>query len=204
MRAVPERNRRDPEDAGARPPLRLAFGSLWHGAARRQSGDPGQGSEHGAEVSEILRRCFDAEQATVFLHHINAGATVWGIDHHAHRPAWLQNASKGAKALVRVGQVMQDARANYQVESALNLTDPLDGESMQLDVVQLMFALEIARMVEARLADVDRNDAGVWFAKRYLAACEVPQPATRISRPAEGRPVGQARWKCARRRIGFL
>src|ERR1700746_974138 len=108
----------------------------------------------GAEISYILGRHADSEQAAVLLHHIDSGPAVACVDHQAHCAAWTQHVAKGAKTMIRVGQVMQHSRTNHQVEGASNLADALDRELMQLEVLKIVLALEIAGVAQARVADV--------------------------------------------------
>ena len=100
---------------------------------------------------------------------------------------------------------MQHARANHQVERAAKLRGTLDRDLMQFEISQIVqFALKIARV--AKLASLT-SIAVIWASgcrSVYRAACEVPQPAIRISRPARGCLAGQIRWNSARRRSGFL
>src|ERR1700752_103842 len=120
----------------------------------------------GAKISQILVRRADSEQAAVLLHHIDSGPAVACVDHQAHCAAWTQHVAKGAKTMVRIGQVMQHSRTNYQVERASNLPDALDRELMQLEVLKIVLALKIARVAQARVADVDCCDSRIGLAKR--------------------------------------
>ena len=143
---------------------------------------PGSVLSVAPRLSQIRRRRIDFEQAAVFLHHINSSSAVACVDHQAHRAARLQDVAKGAKTEVRVGQVMQHSCADHQVERATNLADALDRELMQFEILQIVLALKIARVAQARVADVDRRD----FEHRAREA--------RTSRPAT----------CRSQRPGFL
>src|SRR5229473_7238891 len=61
---------------------------------------------------------------------------------------------------------MQHSRTNHQVERASNLPDALDRELMQLEVLKIVLALKIARVAQARVADVDRGDPRIRLAER--------------------------------------
>ena len=61
---------------------------------------------------------------------------------------------------------MQHSRANHQVERAANLIDALDRELMQFEILEIVLALKIARVAQARVADVDRRDSSIRLAKR--------------------------------------
>ena len=122
--------------------------------------------ERVTETFQIRRRHTDFEQAAILLHHINSSPAVARIDHQAHRAARSQDVAKGAKTVIRVGQVVQHSRANHQVERAANLPDALDRELMQFEILQIVLALKIARVAKARVADVDRRDSSIRLAER--------------------------------------
>ena len=122
--------------------------------------------EGGAERSQIRRRRPNFKQAAVFLHHINSSPPVAGVDHQAHRAARPQDVAKGAKAVVRVGQVMQHPGANHHVERATDLPDALDRDLMQFEILQIVLALKLSGVTEAHVADVDRHDSSIGLAKR--------------------------------------
>ena len=67
----------------------------------------------------------------------------------AHRAAQAQDVAERAKTVVRVGQVVQHARANHQVESAPKLPDPLDRELMRFEILEIVLALKLARVAKA-------------------------------------------------------
>ena len=68
--------------------------------------------------------------------------------------------------MIRVGQVMQHSCADHQVERASNLPDALDRELMEFEILEIVLALKIARVAQARVADVDRRDSRIGLAKR--------------------------------------
>ena len=122
--------------------------------------------ERAAETLQIRRRHTDFEQAAILLHHIDSGPAVARVDHQAHRAARSQDVAKGAKTVVRIGQVVQHSRTNHQIERATNLSDALDREPMQFEILQIVLALKIARVAKARVADVDRRDSSMGLAQR--------------------------------------
>ena len=61
---------------------------------------------------------------------------------------------------------MEHAGANDQIERAPEFSNLLDRKSTEFEVLQIVLSLEIARMAQARLADIDRGDSGMRFAKR--------------------------------------
>lgn len=135
-----------------------------HRAAERMV--TGQGLERGAEIAQVLFRVADPEQATVLLHHVDPGPAVSRVDHQVHCPLRIQDVSKGAQTEVRVGKVMQHPGAHDVIERAPKLLDPLDRKVVQLEVLQIVLALEIARVAKARLADVDGDDSRIRLTER--------------------------------------
>src|SRR5271166_2390106 len=132
----------------------------WDRMVRRQS------FERSAEGLEIRLRRANFEQATVLLHHIDSGSAVACVDHEAHRAARLQDVAKGAKADVRILQVVKHSGTNHQVEGSTHLPDPLDREFLQLEIFEIVLSQKIARVPQACVACVDRHDPGVGLAER--------------------------------------
>ena len=125
-----------------------------------------QGLEGGTEIAQVVVGRTHAEETTVLLHHVDAGAAVRRIDHQVHRTLWTEHVTKGTETGVRVGQVVEHSGGHDLVERAPQLPDTLDRELMELEVAEVVLALEIARMPQARLADVDRGDSGLGLAQR--------------------------------------
>ena len=86
-----------------------------------------------------------------------------------------------------------------------DLLDVLYWELMQLDILQIVFALKIARVAQACLAEVDCRDTSIRLAQRVT--CRLRRPATGDKGYLwlwRGCSAGQIKWKVARRRSGFL
>ena len=66
-------------------------------------------------------------------------------------PSGLQHLPQGAQPRVRVGQVVQHAGADDLVEAAAQLAHPLDGQLMDLQIGQVVLALERLGVAHARL-----------------------------------------------------
>ena len=167
IRKAPARCRRDPGDEGARPPSLPAAENPSPGAARRRSGGPrGSASSAAPRLSQVILRRADAEQAAVFLHHVDSGPAVACIDHQAHGAAG-DSGHREARAGRGPGQAGDGAlRCKRQVEGAPELLDALDRKLMEFEVLEIVLALKIARVAQAGLADVDRRDSGVGLAQR--------------------------------------
>ena len=68
--------------------------------------------------------------------------------------------------MVRVRHVMEHTGADDQVEGARQFAGILDREMMELEVIQIVFALKIKRVTQARFAYVDRGDPRIRLAER--------------------------------------
>ena len=79
-----------------------------------------------AEVSQVRVRGGDPEQATVLLHHVDAGPPVEGVHHQVHRPLRTQDIAKRTQPDVRIGQMVKHSGADHLVERASELADVLN------------------------------------------------------------------------------
>jgi hypothetical protein len=73
---------------------------------------------------------------------------------------------------------MEHAGANDQIEGASELAYILDLKLMEIEVVQRVFLLQLARMTEAFLADVDGGDMRGGLAKRVARGLASPLSLT--------------------------
>src|SRR5205823_10660182 len=62
--------------------------------------------------------------------------------------------------------MVEHAGADDLVEYVTQLADPLDSEPMEIEISQSILLLKIARVSQARLADVDCRHTSVRFAER--------------------------------------
>ena len=95
-------------------------------------------------------------------------------------PSGLEHVAQRAQPGVRIGKMVQHAGADDLVERRSQLADALDRQLVDLEIVELVFALErlgVATLVALKSMPVTRA-AGQRNA--CLAACDVPQPATRM------------------------
>src|SRR5271157_2875869 len=125
-----------------------------------------QCTDHRAEVPQLLLRGADSEQTTILLHHVDAGTAICRIDHQMHCTVRRKDIAQRSKAGIRVGQMMEHARADDLVEFASELPDLLDRESMEIEVLQAIFSLKIARIAQAGFADVDCGHTSLRLAQR--------------------------------------
>src|SRR5262249_58105989 len=83
-------------------------------------------------------------------------------------------APQRAKAGVRVGQMMKDAGADDVVEHLVELARLFDREPVEIEVCKPVFALQLACVAEACLADVDSCHMRVGLAHRVSGGLRGP------------------------------
>ena len=103
------------------------------------------------KLLNLLSRMTDPQPAAVLLQHVNAGPSVGGIDHQVHGAVWLEHGPQGAQPRVGIGQMVQHARTHDLVETAAQLARPLDGQLIDLQIGQMVFAFERLGVANARL-----------------------------------------------------
>ena len=106
-----------------------------------------------------------------------------------HGAVWLEHGPQGAQPRVGIGQVVQHARTHDLVETAAQLTGPLDRQLADLQIVQMVFAFQRLGVANARLADVDADHLASGLAQGVLG---------RLRCPTAGDQHGQVR------AIGFI
>ena len=62
--------------------------------------------------------------------------------------------------------MVEHAGADDLIEASPKLPDLFDGEPMEIEVSQAVLSLKIARVAQARLADVDRGHVSIGLAQR--------------------------------------
>ncbi len=101
----------------------------------------------------------EPEAAEQLLQHIDAGAEIAAVDHHADHAVGRQAAAELGQRRGRVGQVMQHAGGDDHVERLVEPVELIDRHLLERQVVERVFAFEQPLMVEARDADIDAEHA---------------------------------------------
>src|SRR5262245_44461023 len=86
--------------------------------------------------------------------------------------------------------MMKHARAHDEIEAPLQLSDVLEWQSSELEIRQVVLALEVLSVIDARRADIDANDGGVGSTQGVLGG--LPGAASRDQNVQVGavRPTG--------------
>jgi hypothetical protein len=124
-----------------------------------------QRTDHGTEDPQLRLRGADPEQTAILLHHVDAGAPIGCIDHQLHRAIRRKDVAQRLEANIRVRQVVKDPRTNNLIEGPAELMNLLDREPMEIEVMQVIFPLQIARVAQAGFTDVDCRHLRVRFAQ---------------------------------------
>jgi hypothetical protein len=118
-----------------------------------------------AELPQIGVRGGDPKQPAILLHHVDAGPSVERVHHHVHRPVWTQDVPQRSQSTVRIRQMVKHSGADHLVEGVSELADVLNRQLMKLEILESILLLELARITQARLADIDGGDSGVRLAE---------------------------------------
>ena len=139
-------------DSAERRPARAGRGDPVRGQARLLQGD-----ETGApRAPRQVRRCPAPRNRCRAFGNI-PGAWRCLLYHIARTPSGASRRVTG----IGIGEMMQHAGADDEIEAAIQRLDILDRQLPQLEVRQVLLALQLLGVVEARGADVDADDARV-------------------------------------------
>ena len=100
-----------------------------------------QRAERGDEIPNSRIVGLDAEPSAELLQHVDAGPSVRRIHHQVHRAVGLQHVAQRAESRIGIRQMMEDAGADDLIEARLQLAYPLDGELVDLEIVESYFRL---------------------------------------------------------------
>ena len=126
----------------------------------------GQGFQQRSKVPQIRVRGAHPEQATILLHHVEAGSPVGSVDHQVQRAFGPKHVAQGAQTAVRVGQMVQHPGADDLVEGLPELLHTLDRQLVQIEVREPVLALQLTRAAQADGADVDARNVRLGLDER--------------------------------------
>ena len=116
----------------------------------------------------------DAKAATILLQHIDACPPMGCIDHEMHRAIGLEDAAQGAEPCAGVRERVEDAGAHDLIKARLQFMCPLEGELVDLEVVQVILAFELLSMVHAPRAKVDAGHSSPGPTQRMFGCLRCP------------------------------
>jgi len=67
--------------------------------------------------------------------------------------------------LVRIRQVVKHPGADHVIKRASELGHVLNRQVVKLEILEVILSLKLARVTEARLADIDGGDSSIRLAK---------------------------------------
>ena len=69
------------------------------------------------------------------------GASVGSVEHQVHGSSGVEDRAEGPESCVGVAEMMEDAGADDLVEGGVEFMDAIDGELMDVEVGEVVFAL---------------------------------------------------------------
>jgi hypothetical protein len=136
----------------------------------------GQCLEGSDKVANFQLRWADPDPATILLQHIDACPSIWRIHHEMHRPIRFEHASQRFEPCIRVHKMMENPGAHNLIKARLQISDPLDGELVDLEVLQVVIPLELLSMAHTRCAEVDAGNMGLRPTQGMLGRLGCPAP----------------------------
>ena len=82
-----------------------------------------------------------------------------------HRATRTQDTAQRPQPLVRIRQVVKHPGADHVIERASELGHVFNRQLVKLEILELILSLKLARVTQARVADIDGGDAGIRLAK---------------------------------------
>ena len=151
------------------------------------------------QIGDLLLGRADTKPPAVVLQHVDARPAIGRIHHQRHHAIRLQDRAKRTKSRIRVGEMVEHAGADNQIEAAPERRGALDGELRGLEIRQPS-TWRFSRPVCSRLVVLTSMPTTRAPGRQtaYLAACHVPHPATRMSRSARYGFRDHSRWYSAR------
>src|SRR4029077_2160870 len=94
-----------------------------------------------------------------FLQHIDAGPSVRRIHHEMHRSTIrFEHAAQSAEPRIGVRKMMENPGADNLIEAHFQVTYLLDGKLTDLEIVQVVFPLELLGTAHTVCAEVDAGN----------------------------------------------
>ena len=100
----------------------------------------------------------DSDPSAEFLQQIDAGPSVRRIQHEMHRSVRFEHAAESSESCVRVRKVMENSGAHNLIKGHSQFVHTLDGKLVDLEVVQVVFSLELLSTANAHCAEVDADN----------------------------------------------
>src|SRR5262245_689718 len=117
-----------------------------------------QRCERRDEIPNLLIVGMDADSSAELLKHIDASPPVRRIHHEMHRAVRFQHAAQSSEPRIGVREMMENPGADNLIEVRFQLVYPLDGKLADLEIVQVVFPLELLGRAHTGCAEVDAGD----------------------------------------------
>ena len=105
-----------------------------------------------------LSSAWMTDPSAELLHHIDAGPPVRRIHHEVHRAVRFEDFAQSAEPRIGIRKMMENTGADDLIEARSQVTYPLDGKLVDLEIVQVVFPLESLGTAHTGCAEVDAGD----------------------------------------------
>src|ERR1700752_1181444 len=109
------------------------------------------------QIPDLFRRGTDPKPATIFPKHVNAGATIRRVYHQVHCAIGFQCGPQRTQTRVGIGEVMQYASADNQIEAMVQFCCALDRQLPRFKIRDVVFLFQSFGVLETRRTDVDTD-----------------------------------------------
>src|SRR5215468_9773640 len=117
--------------------------------------------EHRDEVADPLIVGRDADPPTEFLQHIDARPSVRRIHHEKHRASVrFEYTAQSAESSIGIREMMENPGADDLIEAPLQVAYPLNGKLADLEILQVVFPLELLGAAHTGCAEIDTGNLG--------------------------------------------
>ena len=94
-----------------------------------------------------------------FLQHVDAGPSVRRVHHEMHRSAVrVEHTAQSAEPRIGLREMMENPGADDLIEAHFQVAYPLDGKLADLEIVQVVFPLELLGTAHTGCAEVDAGN----------------------------------------------
>src|SRR4029077_6534067 len=130
------------------------------------------------EIADLLIVGMDADPSAEFLQHIDAGPSVRRIYHEKHRSTVrFEHAAQSSEPPIGVRKMMKNPGADNLIEARFQFVDALERKLADLEIVQVVFPLELLGRAHTGCAEVDAGDLSRRPTQSMLGRLRCPAPS---------------------------
>src|SRR6266436_4727355 len=129
-----------------------------------------QFAERTDEISNFRIGGMDTDPSAELLQHVDPRPSVGRIHHEVHGSVRFEYAAESTEARIRVGEMVENARAHNLIKARPQVAHLVDGHLVDLKIFQVVFPLEFLRAADTRCAEVDAGYVSPRPAQRMLGS----------------------------------